>query len=175
MTPIHKFVINLADRTDRRREMEAQLRRVGWEAIFQPATRPDTADGFPSVGARGCFLSHLATLNRGLGTRGHVLIMEDDLSFVKDFPRLWNAAIEDLETKNWSIFYAGHTLTTEHESLSILPPSQGILCSHFVLIHADAMQTIVDGLSAILSRPPGHPDGGPMHAGNPGEENFRRS
>ena len=90
MPAISKYVINLEDRTDRRAEMEQQLRRVGWQAAFVPAIRPADAADFPSVGARGCFLSHLATLNRPAG--GHVLLMEDDLDFVPDFAQLWDSA-----------------------------------------------------------------------------------
>ena len=64
MAAISKYVINLEDRTDRRAEMEQQLRRVGWQAAFVAAIRPVDAGDFPSVGARGCFLSHLATLKQ---------------------------------------------------------------------------------------------------------------
>src|SRR4051794_38102594 len=78
------YVINLRERTDRRREIERELARLalpsGW-AEFLAAERPDSAAGFPSAGVRGCFLSHLAVLKdahaRGLP---NVLVMEDDLT-----------------------------------------------------------------------------------------------
>ncbi|MEX1060616.1 MAG: glycosyltransferase family 25 protein, partial [Methyloceanibacter sp.] len=55
-------IINLEHRTDRRIAMQKQLSRIGWQAEFFAAIRPDIAADFPSIGARGCFLSHLAVL-----------------------------------------------------------------------------------------------------------------
>ena len=57
-------IINLPERIDRKREMQKQLANVGWGADFFSAIRPTHPDGFESVGARGCFLSHLAVLRR---------------------------------------------------------------------------------------------------------------
>lgn len=160
---VYKFVINLPDRNDRRVEMEQQLRRVGWQATFQHADRPTSADGFPSIGAHGCFKSHLATLKRGLAMNGHVLIMEDDLDFTPGFSRAWNETYAKLQETEWSIFYPGHTLDDLPDGLSVVSPSTGIVCAHFVLVNRSAVQTIIDGLETILSRSPGHPLGGPMH------------
>ena len=56
------FVINLPYRTDRRSEMQRELSRIGWNAQFFPAIRPASAGSFSSIGAHGCFLSHLAVL-----------------------------------------------------------------------------------------------------------------
>lgn len=161
MAAISKYVINLEGRTDRRAEMEQQLRRVGWQAAFFPAIRPADAADFPSVGARGCFLSHLATLKLAGG--GHVLLMEDDLNFVADFARLWDQVFGELETKEWSIFYPGHALSGEPAGLSRIEPTKPVLCAHFLLIHEAALATLIGGLETILSRPAGHPRGGPMH------------
>src|SRR5829696_6763409 len=85
------YVINLAARTDRRREMQEQFGRIGMRLddpkveLFE-AIRPDDADGFPSVGSRGCFLSHLGVLKRASASRlESILILEDDLNFADDF------------------------------------------------------------------------------------------
>src|SRR5690242_16568405 len=106
------FVINLADRTDRRAEMERELASIGWRAEFFPAIRPPDAGAFPSVGARGCFLSHLGVLKQAsqAGTK-RLTILEDDLSFVDDFPQFWSTAIAALRGRDWSIFYPGHVLS----------------------------------------------------------------
>jgi GR25 family glycosyltransferase involved in LPS biosynthesis len=100
MTKISRFVINLATRADRRAEMEAQLNRVGWQAEFFAAFRPNAAEGFPSIGARGCYLSHLAVLRLGLRSRNHVLIMEDDLNFVEGFSRQWPSIFDRLQERS---------------------------------------------------------------------------
>ena len=61
------FIINLVERRDRRHEMELQLKKIGIylpndKVKFFPAIRPKVLAGFPSIGAKGCFLSHLNVL-----------------------------------------------------------------------------------------------------------------
>src|SRR6266550_6801741 len=102
METIQKYVINLKSRVDRRAEMEIQLRSVGWSAEFSQSARPDNAAGFPSIGARGCFISHLQMLQRGAAVGRHVLLMEDDLSFSPWFSERWQNAIEMLDHQQWS-------------------------------------------------------------------------
>jgi GR25 family glycosyltransferase involved in LPS biosynthesis len=60
------FIINLIERRDRRHEMELQVKKIGIylpNDKFFPAIRPKVLAGFPSIGARGCFLSHLSVLS----------------------------------------------------------------------------------------------------------------
>jgi glycosyl transferase family 25 len=163
MTEISKFVINLKSRSDRRAEMEKQLSRVGWQAKVFAAVQPKVADGFPSIGARGCYLSHLAVLRLGLSQESHVLIMEDDLDFVEGFSAEWPRIFASLQQRNWSLFYPAHRLTEMPNGLSTLDPHLGVMCAHFLLVNRNAVHQVVDGLEMILSRAPGHPDGGPMH------------
>lgn len=163
MSRISKFVINLIDRKDRRFEMADQLSRVGWEAQFSASERPSTAAGFPSAGARGCFLSHLEMLKRGRTVGGHVLIMEDDLNFVSDFVSQWSAAYDKLQLNDWSVFYPGHTIENAPRGISYVKPNTGIMCAHFIMFNESAVDAIIQGLETILLRPPGHPLGGPMH------------
>ena len=158
------FVINLSYRTDRRSGMQEELSRIGWSARFFPAIRPASAGGFSSIGAHGCFLSHLAVLNaaRNSGV-GRVVILEDDVSFVGGFREKWNAAVEKLSGHEWSIFYPGHALDDLPAGLARLQPEKSVLCAHFLVIDAHALPTIIGGLETILGRPAGHPLGGPMH------------
>ncbi len=108
MSEIQKWVINLKDRTDRRREMIEQLERVGWSAQFFPAVRPADAGTFPSIGARGCFLSHLALLKQA--TSGHILLMEDDLNFVPQFQDALEQSIRCARANGMVDFLSGHLL-----------------------------------------------------------------
>lgn len=159
------FVINLAHRSDRRAEMEAELARVGWShSEFFPAIRPQQPDGFESTGARGCFLSHLEVL-RTAQTRSldRVIILEDDLNFATYFVERWPLIVSELAQKEWSIFYAGHILSGLNESIAYVEPSTEVRCSHFMIVNAEAVDFLVRGLETILSRPAGHPLGGPMH------------
>jgi glycosyl transferase family 25 len=163
MMPISKYVINLECRRDRKTEMEHQLRRVGWRAQFFNAIRPDHDGGFPSIGAHGCYLSHLAVLKHALPHNAHILIMEDDLDFVAGFSRTWDRAFDALETVEWSIWYPGHFLTNHRTGLQIIDPNQGLRCTHFILFNRSTVRKVIDSMEAILARPPGHPNGGPMH------------
>jgi hypothetical protein len=158
-------VINLERRSDRRIETEEQLAGVGWSANFFRAIEPKSAQDFPSIGARGCFLSHLEVLKIAKSTRvDHLIILEDDIAFAPDFVERWGSAMEALESKQWSIFYPGYSsLTGLAEGLSFLSPRTAVMCSHFIMINRDAISMLVKGLETILSRPAGHTLGGPMH------------
>ncbi len=158
------FVINLEHRVDRRTDMQRELLGIGWEATFFPAIRPSSAREFTSAGARGCFLSHLAVLKqaKALGVE-RLVILEDDVTFVRDFSRRWQSVLHKLDTTDWSVFYPGHALNGMSPGLSLLQPEVSVLCAHFMMINNHAISAIAEGLEAILKRPAGHPLGGPMH------------
>jgi glycosyl transferase family 25 len=169
------FLINLPERTDRRSEFSAQLARIGLSLdhprihIF-PAIRPTELAGFPTLGTRGCFLSHLAVLEQALlaGDQS-VIICEDDLDFAPDFLSRLPAVLNIIEQEAYDIFYLGCTsgqvgVVVEPESnIFRLPPTHGVLCSHFYILRGKAIADFHDYLNGILSRPAGHADGGPMH------------
>ena len=141
--------------------MQRELVRVGWHAEFLMGVRPDSADGFPSIGARGSFLSHLQVLKAAQhSVADHVVILEDDLNFSDGFSSAWEKSISFLKPKEWSIFLAGHSLRGPREYS--VPPSTGFIGAHFIVIKIEAVPKIIDGLEKILFRPPGHPEGGPM-------------
>jgi glycosyl transferase, family 25 len=165
------FVLNLPDRADRRLEMGRVLERAGmpWEPgrveLF-PATRPDSAGPFPSIGARGAFLSHLAMLRRAreLGL-SRVLLLEDDLDLSPRLSASVGPLVDRLGHDDWDMVYLGHGLQ--------LPPHSGpcelilfdkpIILAHFYGVHGRVLDQLIAFLELVLSRPPGHPDGGPMH------------
>jgi glycosyl transferase, family 25 len=158
------YVINLPHRADRRIETERQLARVGWSAEFFPAIQPSETAGFPSIGARGCFLSHLAVLQMAMqaGT-DRLVILEDDVNFSAGFAGQWQSATAALDALPWSIFYPGHVLSAMTPGLSRLSPATAVQGTHFMLMHGQAIPKLVAGLQAMLARSPGHPAGGPMH------------
>lgn len=98
-------IINLAYRTDRRAEMNRELKRVGLEgdprvSFFDACTFPDQGN-FTSKGARGVYFSQLSILKEA-AARGHsVLILEDDTDFADGTERYELPA-------GWSIFYGGY-------------------------------------------------------------------
>ncbi len=98
-------IINLPHRTDRREEMEGELRRLGLlddpRVAFFNAFQFDDAGPFSSPGARGVFQSHLTILEEAASNGHRVLILEDDCDFLPD-------AISYAPKEPWSIFYGGY-------------------------------------------------------------------
>ncbi len=161
-------VINLAHRTDRRAEITEQLKLVGLSfassnvSLFD-AVRPLDAEGFDSIGARGCFMSHLGVLREAKSFR-NVLVLEDDLDFIPDIAARSRTALEALPA-DWGIFYGGCVtdVVTSGEPLTQIRPSASLITAHFVAFNGPVIGRLITYLEATLQRPPGHIDGGPMH------------
>jgi hypothetical protein len=165
------FVINLPSRGDRRREMRRELARVGVDfapgsiELF-PAIRPADAGNFPSLGARGCFMSHLEILRRALSEgAAPVLIMEDDLSIDSRLPAIERELVERLSSLSWSLVYLGHRAEVVPTSANelLVRSDATTTCSHFYGVSSEGLPELVRYLETVLTRPAGHPEGGPMH------------
>jgi len=173
------YVLNLPERADRRREIEAQLRRFGLSLHAEPvrlfrAVRPADAGPFPSVGARGCFMSHLGMLQEaardGLGS---VLILEDDLDFAPDAEVRLPQTLRTLQGHDWSVFYGGYELPEAGNAAAAEPPTpsalrqlaapEAVRTTHFIALRGAAIAEAARFLEAVAARPPGDPAGGPMH------------
>jgi len=165
------YIVNLPERSDRRGEIEAELGRFGLrvdgEKIrYWKATRPDAAGLFPSLGARGCFLSHLSILEDAIeNDLGSMLVMEDDLALDERFVQAQPQMCRALRDERWHFAYLGHV-----ESLPDTGAKPGWHCSqqplattHFYALNRPVMRPLRDHLRACLGREPGHPLGSPMH------------
>jgi len=166
------YVINLPERTDRRREMAVQLKLIGLEVddplvqIF-PATRPADRGAFSSIGARGCFLSHLGVLKDAVA-KGYrsILILEDDVDWTRAVLDK-KARLDALVQTDWTYLHGGlgQDPAAEDGTISLirLAPEHDLPLAHFVGLRGEIIGQLVDYLEAILSRPEGSPEGGPMH------------
>lgn len=167
------YVINLSSRPDRRREMQSQLERIGLSLdapgvrLFE-TSKPDDPAGFPTLGARGCFMSHLAVLrearDKGLAS---VLILEDDLNFCDDFAAKFGAVAACLDGSAWGLWYGSYQLDLP-PPLSAAPcvrvgPALAIGTSALLAVNGPQIAPLVQYLEAMLRRPAGDPAGGPMH------------
>lgn len=167
------FIINLPFRADRRLEMAQQLKSIGLSfdspnvELFA-AVRPENAGGFPSIGARGCFMSHLGILrNARLAGYNRILILEDDLDFVPDFNLRIDDTLSKLKQQTWSIFYGGYKLMSLKEKstkiIDTIDSFDAVMTCHLMAVQGNAIAELVTYLEAMLARPAGDKDGGPMH------------
>lgn len=164
------YVINLPERRDRLRQTFAELRRVGIERgdarlRIYAGCRPADAGVFPSRGAHGCYLSHLGVLReaRRDGLE-NVLVLEDDLALTRaafaDHARLRDR----IAAGEWDFAYPGHVETIAGGAAAQWHETDApLMCAHFYGVHRRVLPALVDYLEACMRRPPGHPDGGPMH------------
>lgn len=165
------YVVNLPTRIDRRDQMLKMLAKVGMvpepgKLEFFPAIRPRDQGSFPSVGARGCFLSHLEILRAGRRDgAGRILIMEDDLEIAPILPAVEGTLTEVLSSRPWGLVYFGHVADEEPP-----PSADGLVswdgvtsCAHFYGVNGPVVPRLIEYLEAVVERPRGHPDGGAMH------------
>ena len=164
------FIVNLPERVDRRLEMELELKKVNLSCkhnnitVF-PAIKPDNKGKFPSVGTRGCFLSHLEILKKARENQvGSILIMEDDLAISSNLQCFVPSIINALNNNDWSILYLGHVEKVNSDSeFELLSYSKPVMTTHFYAVNGNILDRLIAFLETVLERPGGHPEGGPMH------------
>jgi glycosyl transferase, family 25 len=172
------YVINLPERQDRRRAVLKELNslKIGADCpnleIFA-AIRPDSAGEFPSLGARGCYLSHLAILKAARDRQlANLLIMEDDLGFSPLFVKHQSEILAELfsdAARPWDFLYLGHVLppavagATAPGQVDWHITQATLQTTHCLAINGAILDRLITFLEQLLSRPAGHPDGGPMH------------
>ncbi len=164
------YIVNLPYRLDRRREIKAELQRFnisidGDKVRFLEAIRPDHEEGFPSIGARGCFLSHLKLINEAIkDDLENILVMEDDLCLDARFLEIQDEICSALKGKEWGFAYFGHVAEpsgADHFHWS--STDQGLQTTFFYALNKSVLRPLRDYLEACLIRPAGDPIGGPMH------------
>lgn len=165
------FIINLPERTDRRQEMLGELERAGLSPEtgrieFFPAVRVTEAAGFESAGCYGCFLSHLAVFKQARQAgAAQVLVFEDDAVIVPRFQQDEEALVEQMRSMPWGIAYFGHALEDPADRPAHLKPfNESVRLAHFYSVNGKYLDRLIAFFESILTRPPGHPDGGPMPA-----------
>ena len=166
------YIINLPERQDRRNEMAEQLTKIGLSinhpSIYLfPAVRPLSADEFPVIGAKGCFLSHLGVLKDAVSNQySRILILEDDLNFSDNFNNMIAETLEIASKLDWDILYFSHKLPESNSIEQIfleLPSDQGLITSHFLAFQGTTIAKLTVYLELMLNRKSGDPLGGPMH------------
>ncbi len=120
------YLINLAHRTDRLERVLPRLSVQGFSVNLFPAIKPDTVNGFPSIGLYGCFLSHRAIIKRSIQEDlDTVLIFEDDVILRDDTSNKLKLIQKELSGVEWDILFLGcyvgsinyYTPITQHLNL----------------------------------------------------------
>jgi hypothetical protein len=164
------YIINLPERKDRRKAIIGELQRVGMplskgKIELFPAVKPKEKLGFPSIGARGCFLSHFQILTTALQRNlPNVLIVEDDLMISPELQKHLGSIITDLESRDWGIVYFGHIeQVPKLGEPKLVAFDQPVITSHFYAVNGPVIPRLVKYLEQVQEREEGHPLGGPMH------------
>lgn len=171
----HIYIINLPSRTDRRKEIEQQLDRIGLSldhsavTLFQ-ASRPTDKGEFPTIGTRGCYESHMAVMKaaRDQGWKTY-LVLEDDADFSRDLEKRIEALAKTAEKTDWDILYGwtpetyGKSGLSGSDSFVEIPSHQSVLLAHFVGFRSRILDEMIPYIEAIYHRPAGDPRGGAMH------------
>ncbi|GGX36544.1 glycosyltransferase family 25 protein [Undibacterium squillarum] len=168
------YLINLPERTDRLKYSLAELKKIGISAqdrrlqVF-PGIRPENAERFPGIGARGCYLSHLGVLKdaQKLGV-SRFLILEDDFQLCPSALLSQMALIEQIEQTSWDFLFPGHShpghrQNTSAAESSLLKCALPLECAHCYAISPHLLPELITYLEACMQRMPGDPNGGPMH------------
>jgi glycosyl transferase family 25 len=162
-------IINMVSRKDRRNETEVNFSRHGFpvntqEVSFFNAISPAEAKGFPNPGVRGCFLSHMNILEEAKNAKvDKVLVLEDDIQFAKKIVQEGALAVEQLDDLDWDIVYFGHALGDTSDDVRWEKVTEPMLLAHFYAINGKTLERFTQFLKLLLERPPGDPQGGPMH------------
>jgi glycosyl transferase, family 25 len=169
------YVINLDSRVDRLAEISGQLKRLSLTIDevkihrFSAIAPPD-AGNFPSIGSRGCFLSHLQVLEDALESKlSTILILEDDADFIEQIDDLLPTVLVKLrDASAWDVFYGGYQLeeplnNSDVRTCSLIYPTIVVRTTHCIGLTSKAIEMAVPYLTAMCLRPLGSAAGGPMH------------
>jgi len=142
--------------------MTSELERLGLaidggKISFHNASTFDSAHPFPTIGARGCFHSHLAVFEEARLKRFEtVLILEDDCDFVGSIEVSLVRALYALREQDWSMFFGGHEDLERDECqpgpIQRICPGSWIRGTHFVAVHRRAIELMVPFLHEEIAR-----------------------
>ncbi len=153
------YVINLPYRKDRLNSVTKELGRAGISfcpgkvEVFS-AIRPEEPAGFPDIGWRGCFLSHLGVIKQAKKDKlNNVLIMEDDLLISRRFIKSQHKLLEQLSTEEWGFVYFGHVVATPRSrSVELINYSDTLITTHCYGVNASVFDRLIDYLEDYASQ-----------------------
>ena len=162
MEKVHRIVyINLARRTDRRAEMEAEL-----QLLQAPPAKVERFEAVEHAeGLIGCGLSHLAVIRRAREQQWpNVLVFEDDFCASVDAAQL-EARLQDIFSLpgGFDVFMLAYNIVPADSAppLGIVPTRNAQTTSAY-LVHSDFYDTLIrnleEGVALLQSEPHRHWD-----------------
>lgn len=158
------YCISLPKNSERRARAQEQFQKIGIEVIFVDGVTCKELSGFPSLGARGCYLAHLSVWQRELQQKsGSALVFEDDVLLPRHLRKLDLG--EELRPGNWDFFYFGYLYgltptvrpTSKRKVFKIL--NGDFHGAHAYGVNRVILEDLVDNLERIAIDTPMHFDG----------------
>jgi len=163
------YIINLAERTDRRKDAVREFARIGIgipneKVNFLTAERPADAGIFHSIGVRGCYESHKSVLLTAAREQlSNVLILEDDVWFQDIKTDFEHSVLTQIRSVEWDLLFLGRLLPSDD---GFQPPldrcNVDIKGGQFYAVNGHFLPRLLKFMDACEARPRDHPDGGPM-------------
>lgn len=176
---VHISFVNLDHRQDRRRAMEAELKRVNLPVVRTKAYRPvDVIDSIAprhrlqvmyrrTPGAIGCHFSQVRVMKDALAAGKHAWVLEDDVKFCNDLDHRLAIIHEFCRTHTWDIIWMGGTVhigpphwwtmkplkrdaeQTDHDRML---RTFGAFCTYSYIVNKDSIEKVLGGLDHWLDR-----------------------
>ena len=164
-------IIHLPERKDRYRSLTRELAGVGVDILSSKVSipappMPADANGFPSRGVYGNFLSHLEIIERAYSDGADsVLVLEDDAIFSKAFHNNQSKIVKCLRENRWDQVFIGHSIAqTLPTSPSGLVRFQGsFFWAHCYAVHRQVMPRLTAYMRSTIEREAGDPLGGKLY------------
>jgi hypothetical protein len=130
--------------------------------VFAAAQFAEPA-GFPSIGVRGCYMSHLTLIEHCAQSGKSAMIFEDDVHFNLDGLERSPSLAEQVANQHWDIIYFGNVLTLVPGSVALELFTGELPCLHWYGISPSFAARLAPYLRDSLKRETGHPEGGRIH------------
>jgi len=118
------------------------------------AIKPTEPAGFPDIGWRGCFLSHLEVLKQAKkeGLK-NVLIMEDDLLISRRFKRNEERLVDELLKSEWDFVYFGHFFPAQrNKTVQLIACDKKVIGNHCYGVNGAVFDSLIHYLEAYLAQ-----------------------
>ena len=91
------------------------------------------------------------------------MVFEDDALFTREIKNA-EALLGLCMSDDWDFLYPGHLMLPAIPGpLHWIPKDDWLMCTHAYAVNQRVLKPLVAYLEGALTRPVGHPDGGPMH------------